>query len=118
MDTQLPFNYEPAATAIVGDTPGTPKVSLPRGFIHFGITAPYTFSCGAPGNCPYPGVLVSKYYLEYSNYRGFFQPQNPDAPNAFTVLTFPTIGGTAMVKDGTPVTPTTRFSGPEKLAKS
>ncbi len=111
MDTQLPFNYEPPGQAIVGNTPGAPKVSLPRGFIHFGITAPYTFSCGAPGNCPYPGVLISKYYLEYSNYRGFFQPQNPNAPNAFTVLTFPTSGGTAMVKDGTPVTPTTRFSG-------
>jgi hypothetical protein len=111
MDSQPPFNYEPPATAIVGKTTGAQKVTLPRGFIHFGITAPYSWSCGIIGKCNYPGVGKSIYYLEYSNYRGFFQPQNPYAPNAFTVLTFPTVGGTAMLKDGTPVTPTTRFSG-------
>ena len=111
MDTQLPFDYEPAGGALVGTTPGTPKVTLPRGFIHFGITAPYTFSCVPPPNCPYAGVAVSIYYLEYSNYRGFFQSQNPYAPNAFTIHTFPTTGGTPIAKSGNPVTPTTRFSG-------
>jgi hypothetical protein len=111
MDTQLPFNYEPAGIAIVGKTTEAQKVTLPRGFIHFGITAPYSWSCGVIGQCNYPGVGLSRYYLEYSNYRGFFQPQNPYAPNAFTVWSFPTSGGTPMVKDGTPVTPTTRFAG-------
>ena len=111
MDTQLPFNYEPAGQAIVGSTTGAQMVTLQRGFIHFGITAPYTFSCGIIGKCNYPGVYKSIYYLEYSNYRGFFRPQNPYAPNAFTIHTFPTTGGTPMLKDGDPVTPTTRFAG-------
>ena len=73
----------PAATGLVTSMGG---FSIPRHVMHFG-TAPYdvyTASC-APADCA-PGYPVSIYYYSYYNYKGIFQPQNPNAATTTTTI--------------------------------
>ena len=87
MDTQGGFwNHAgyPPATAVFTPMGG---FELPRQVIHFGTQSPYdayTADCANPpdGGASYcgPGYPQSIYYYSYYNYKGFFQPNHPNAP--------------------------------------
>ena len=73
----------PPATAVFTPEGG---FEFPRQVIHFGTQPPYdnyTMDC-ARASPPYcaDGYPQSIYYYSYYNYKGFFYPNNPNAPSA------------------------------------
>lgn len=94
---------EPRPGMTVGGSPSSPAYppalatftaaggfTIPRQVIHFGYAASdsYTFQCGTLPTMPdcRPGYPVSTYNYAYYNYKGFFQPNNPNAALAPTTI--------------------------------